>query len=140
MKKKLIVVLLTLCFCVAGCDYDSTTTPTYVMKPVKEEIDVTISVKYKETFGLVADAICDVYIDNEKLYSAQAADSTITISAELKKGKHDIRIKTEDWGLVTGRRSNEIEFEVSQTNKNFSFTYECPTLGELKLWNNATSN
>lgn len=140
MKKKLIVALLVLCFCIAGCDYDSTTTPTYVMKPVKTEIDVTITVKYKETFGLVSDAICDVYIDNEKMYSAQAADSTIKISAELKEGKHDIRIKTEDWGLVSGKRSNEIEFDVSPTNKSFSFTYEYPTIGDIKLWNNATTN
>lgn len=108
--------------------------------PEKNYIKVTIKVKYNGTFGLVSDPICDVYIDNKKEYLAQASDSTITITTELEEGKHDIRIKTEDWGLTTGNQSNKIDFTVSSKEKNFSFTYEHTVLKGLKIWNNASTN
>lgn len=141
MKKKFMLLFLLLCVCVGGCDFESTvSTPTYTLKTEKKKVNVTINVKYESSVGLRADSICDVYIDNDKMYSAQAANSTIKISTELKEGKHDIRIKTEDWGLVSGKRSNKIEFDVSQSNNKFSFTYKDPTLGDIKLWNNAETN
>lgn len=135
--KRRITILVVLCIVLlSGCGGDY----TYTAPTPKPGIKVTVKVDYDYTIGLVKDPICDVYIDNQKVYLAQASDSVITINTELKEGKHDIRIKTEDWGLTSGSQSNEIEFSVSPQNNKFNFTYEHTVLNGLKLWNNSTTN
>lgn len=132
-----IIVIVVAAFIIRGCNSNSQTIKTSpTPEPAPITYDVNIDVLYEEKL-LSSNPICDIYIDNEKVAEAQAADTIKSISIKLEEGKHSIRIKTADWGLTTGTQSNSVDFIVP-SNSGYRFTYK-KTLASIELWD-ATTN
>ncbi len=61
-----------------------------------------------------SESTCHIYIDDEIGYENIEIDSLASFSLDLSPGEHTIAVKTINWGLISGSRSDEFTFIIEE--------------------------